>query len=79
MDTIRLRIQEVREALGWSQRELAVAANVRQATISKVESGRGVNLKTLEKLANALNVDAGKLVVHKPPKPIKGAPSEPRG
>jgi transcriptional regulator with XRE-family HTH domain len=72
MSPIKLRIQEVREALGWSQRELAVAASVRQATISQAESGGGVNLKTLEKIADALNVDAGKLVVHQRPNLTRG-------
>ncbi|MGI8548299.1 MAG: helix-turn-helix domain-containing protein, partial [Gemmatimonadaceae bacterium] len=38
MTPIRLRIEELRNAQGWSQRDLAEAAGVRQATISKAES-----------------------------------------
>ena len=64
MSPIRLRVQELREALGWSQRDLAEKAGVRQATVSQAESGKGVNLATLEKLANALDVNAAALIVH---------------
>lgn len=64
MTPIRLRVQELREALGWSQRDLAEKAGVRQATVSQAESGKGVNLATLEKLADALDVNASALIVH---------------
>lgn len=61
---IRLRIQELREARGWSQRELSDRSGVRQATISKAESGGGINLATIEMLADALDVNASYLIVH---------------
>ncbi|MDQ2667395.1 MAG: helix-turn-helix transcriptional regulator [Gemmatimonadota bacterium] len=67
MTPIRLRVQELREALGWSQRDLAEKAGVRQATVSQAEQGGGVNLATLEKLANALDVNAAALIVHERP------------
>jgi transcriptional regulator with XRE-family HTH domain len=63
---IRLRIQEFRELKHWSQRELAEASGVRQATISKAESGGGINLATLEALADALGVNASLLIHHEP-------------
>lgn len=64
MSPIRLRVQELREARQWSQRDLARIAGVRQATISQAESGGAVTLAVLERLADALEVDAGYLLVH---------------
>ena len=64
MSVIRLRVREVREALGWSQRELARRSGVRHATISEAERGRNINLSTLEKLADALDIDAAGLIMH---------------
>ena len=64
MRFIRLRVREMRESLGWSQRELARRSGVRHATISEAERGRSINLTTLEKLADALDTDAAILIVH---------------
>jgi transcriptional regulator with XRE-family HTH domain len=64
MTPIRLRVQELREALGWSQRELGRRSGVRHATISEAEAGASVSLATLEKLANALDVNAAALIIH---------------
>ena len=64
MSFIRLRVREMRETLGWSQRELARRSGVRHATISEAERGRSINLTTLEKLADALDIDAAVLIVH---------------
>jgi len=63
---IRLRLREIREARGLSQRELARRSGVTQATLSLIERGRskGVDFNTLEKLATALEVDAALLVQH---------------
>ena len=44
-----------RQALGWSQRKLAAEANIRQATLVNIESGRKTpNVRTVEKLEAAL-------------------------
>lgn len=73
MTPIRLRVRELRDALGWSQTELATHAGIRQATVSKVEAGGTINLATLEKLADALGVNASALIVHEQaPKRGKG-------
>lgn len=58
---------ELREARGWSQRELARRARVRQATLSAIEAGQttGIDFETLERLAKALDVDPGYLIVKK--------------
>jgi len=64
--TIRLRVRELREARGWSQAELATSADVRQATISKIETGgiSAIHLDTLDRIARALGVDAAVLIEH---------------
>jgi transcriptional regulator with XRE-family HTH domain len=50
---------------GWSQVELGKRAGVRQATISHLESGnaKAVDLTVLEKIAKALGVAPGYLIV----------------
>ena len=65
MTPITLRVRELRQARDWSQRELARRAGVQQVTISLIENNRtkGVDFETLEKLARALEVDPGYLIV----------------
>ena len=44
-----------RLALGWSQRQLAAAAGIRQATVASVENGgQTPNIRTIEKIEVAL-------------------------
>ena len=52
------KIREVREAMQMSQEELSKKAGVSRAIISGIESGRSENvtIKTLKKIASALNV-----------------------
>ena len=66
MTPIRLRLKELREARGWTQTELAERSGVPQGTISKIESGKtgGIDFDNLEKLADALNVNAAVLIHH---------------
>lgn len=63
---IRLRIRELREALGWTQSELARRAGLRHATINRIENEHtsSVDFDTLEALADALEVNAALLVEH---------------
>lgn len=65
MTPVSLRIQELREAKSLSQNQLAKLSGVRQATISEIEAGktRRVAFDVLERLAVALGVDPGFLVV----------------
>lgn len=65
MTPLRLRVKELREAKGFSQLELARRAEVRPATVIAIEKGRttGVDFDVLERLAVALGVDPGFLVV----------------
>jgi transcriptional regulator with XRE-family HTH domain len=63
---IRLRVGELRTAKGWTQEQLAQRAGVSRVTISRIESdeNRRIDYDVLEKLADALEVDAGFLIVH---------------
>jgi len=63
---IRLRVGELRTARGWTQDQLAQRAGVSRVTISRIESdeNRRIDYDVLEKLADALDVDAGYLIVH---------------
>jgi transcriptional regulator with XRE-family HTH domain len=66
MSPIRLRVKDYRERQGLTQVELAEKAGVRRATVSDYERGRlRIDLAVLEKLANALGVDAALLIEHR--------------
>lgn len=60
------RVKELRAAKGWTQKQLATAANIRPATLNALEKGqtKGIDFDTLERLAVALGVAAGYLIVH---------------
>jgi DNA-binding Xre family transcriptional regulator len=64
MTPVRLRLRELRDARGWTQAKLAREADLRQATISELETGstQGVAFDTLDKLASALGVEPGDLL-----------------
>ncbi|MBP6670166.1 MAG: helix-turn-helix transcriptional regulator [Gemmatimonadales bacterium] len=68
MSPITLRLRELREARGLTQRALAESAGISQATVARLESGslRNVTLDTVERLADALGVPAGRLITHTP-------------
>jgi DNA-binding Xre family transcriptional regulator len=55
-------------ARGLSQLRLAEAAGVRQATISGLETGKiqRIELPMLDRIAAALRVEPGELLVHRP-------------
>ena len=61
---ITLRLQELRERRKLSQAELARRSGVSQATVSRIEAGmtKGVDLATLERLADALGVSPRSLL-----------------
>ena len=68
MDTtlspIAITLREAREAAGLTQVQLAERADVRQATISELETGktRRVDLDVLDRLCHALRVEPGELL-----------------
>ena len=56
------RIKELRKAKGITQEMLAETINMDITSLSKIETGRNYPLsETLEKIAEALNVDIDKL------------------
>ena len=61
---IRLRVLEMRKALGLTQEALAERSGVRRATIVAIEKGQttGVDFDVLTKLADALGVNSALLV-----------------
>jgi transcriptional regulator with XRE-family HTH domain len=68
MTPISIRLEQLRTAHGWSQAELARRSGVPQPTISRLEAGktRTIDLDNLERLANALGVNASALIDHTP-------------
>lgn len=56
-----MKIKELRENLGLSQKELADRAGVAQSTVHYIETGRSPEYKTLKKIAKALNVSVAAL------------------
>lgn len=65
MSPLALRVRELREALGLTQAELAERAGVRRATVNRIENARvtSIDLEVLEKLASALRVEPGFIIV----------------
>jgi transcriptional regulator with XRE-family HTH domain len=62
---VTIRLREVREAKGLTQAGLARASGVPQPTISRIERGTSaIDLGVLERLADALGVDAALLIRH---------------
>ena len=65
MSPVRLRVRDLRLTRGWTQAELAKRANVRRATINRIENGRttGVDFDVLERIADAFGLAARSLIV----------------
>lgn len=58
-----IKIKEIREKKGITQLELAEQAGITQVYLSYIENGHKTpTLKTLQKLAKALEVDIGELI-----------------
>ena len=52
------KIRELREAKGWTQKQLANAANITPEYISKIETGaKSASIMTLGSIAKALSVE----------------------
>ena len=49
-----IQCKMARTALGWGVRDLANAADVAPATVTRFESGRGMQSRTIEAMRNAL-------------------------
>ena len=58
-----LRVQQLRQAKGWSQDEFAHRANLHRTYVSGVERGiRNPTITVLEKLATGLEITLSELV-----------------
>ena len=68
MSPLVLRVRQLREALGLTQAELAERAGVRRATVNRIENARvtAIDLEVLERLADALRVEPGFILVRAP-------------
>lgn len=56
MQVIASQIKMTREAVGWSQHELADRAGVSRPSVARVEAGGDVNTATLRRIAEALGL-----------------------
>ena len=74
LSPITIRLKQFREERQLSQAELARRSGVPQSTISRIEAGDtgSISLANLEKLAEALGVNAALLIVHEPEKGKRG-------
>lgn len=65
MTPLRVEIRALRETKGWTQGVLAAKAKVTRATVNRLENGhpRSIDLDVLERLARALGVAPGLLIV----------------
>lgn len=69
MDTIGQRIKQARLNKGWTQDELAAAAQITSAAISRYEKGqRNPRIEHLQAIANALGVSTFDLTTFSPEK-----------
>ena len=68
---IRLKIQEIAQQKGIGQNKLARLADVDYQTVRKIyrDPYQIINTETLNKLAEALHVDASLLIESDPPLP----------
>jgi transcriptional regulator with XRE-family HTH domain len=63
MAAVKLRLRALRKDSGLTQEDLAIKANLRQATISNLETGKSqrITLAALGSIAKALGVKPGEL------------------
>ncbi len=67
--TLIRELIDLRIKRGLSQRELAKRAGLKQPTLARVESGKTASLRTLRRVAEALNADVRVSIV---PRQAKG-------
>jgi transcriptional regulator with XRE-family HTH domain len=68
MSPLRIQLREARTAKGLTQAQLAELAQVRTATVNRIENNRvtAIDLTVLAKLAKALGVPAALLLTDEP-------------
>ena len=67
MTPIAIKLRELREQRGWTQRELCERSQVGRITVSRIENGhtKGIDFDTLEKLAKAFGIHPAVLIEQK--------------
>lgn len=55
-DTLGARLRMKRKEMGWTQEQLAVKAGTTQAVIQKIENGKSLRPRKIEKIAEPLGV-----------------------
>lgn len=65
---IRLKVKEVAQAKGISQRKLAIQSGIDIRLIQRIYSNpyRNITIETLDKIAKVLGVDASELIESEP-------------
>lgn len=61
------RICDLRKAVGWTQEELAAAADCATRTLRNAEQGKAIDAATLAKVATALGVSISEVSAHESP------------
>jgi transcriptional regulator with XRE-family HTH domain len=61
--TLIRQLIDLRISRGLSQRQLAERAGMKQPSIARLESGHTANLRTLQRVANALEADVQVTIV----------------
>ena len=59
------RLKEIREKLGMSQEELSVKSGVARTIISRIETGKDINIQinTVKKIADAVGENASDIFI----------------
>ena len=59
------RLKEIREKLGMSQEELSVKSGVARTIISRIETGKDINIqiKTVKKIADAVGENTSDIFI----------------
>lgn len=67
MSPIQVRLREVRTRRGLTQVQLAERTGLDQATISRIERGRGgIDYDVLDRLCGALDCEPGEILLREP-------------
>lgn len=57
-ETLGNRLRSARKTKGWTQEQLAIQADTSQAVIQKIENGKSLRPRKIDKIAGVLGVEA---------------------
>lgn len=58
LETLGQRLRKARKDKGWTQEQLALRADTTQAVIQKIENGKSLRPRKIDKIADVLGVSA---------------------